>query len=790
MKTLSLLLLLPLFLFSQQRGFTEKKLVLNDENGIPQEVKLYDNLYAVIIGIDRYPNLEKNNYLQNAVSDAKGIETVLKEKYPFTKIITLYNGDATRDNILRTLGELKEQTKPNDALFIFFAGHGNTIKRVDGSETGYLLPSDGSFKLEDAYKNLSMSQLRDQMQEIRAKHLLFVADACFSGTLMTRSGEAPAKQDYTYYKLAANEIVRQVLTAGTSTETVLDGGLEGHSVFTGRFIEALQKNSSFISANELGSTIQKRVSGDAMVRNHKQTPQFGRLYGEGDFVFIANEALGVDSEAKLKEELARLQNERRTLTTKKEQAEAEEKAKQEEDIKTRLAALERTKQLEAEERAAREREERERAEEERRKLELKAKIDKEKSLITAETNAMSLEQAEAKITELENKIAADAAEFDRQMQKQIRLEIKDGAKDEFETSSEYRQRLDDAQKVKTKIENEFALLKAQAKKPIQNEIDKLLAQEFPVLRKTKIELIKYSADKEQYTLAVVDVKTNKKISSGKITLPRDEARILNKNKDLLQATLTAKPRADAAITIKEPENNKTYILNTPPKSFTNKLGIEFVLVEGGTFSMGSNDGESDEKPVHTVTVSDFYIGRYEVTQREWKSVMGNNPSSFKGDDLPVESVSWNDVQEFIKKLNELTGENYRLPTEAEWEYAARGGTNWQDNYIYSGSNNVGDAAWYSSNSSNTTHTVGTKQPNQLGIYDMSGNVWEWCSDWYGNYNSTPQNNPAGATSGSYRVSRGGSWLSDASYCRVAYRNDDTPDFRSLYLGFRLACSSK
>ncbi len=224
----------------------------------------------------------------------------------------------------------------------------------------------------------------------------------------------------------------------------------------------------------------------------------------------------------------------------------------------------------------------------------------------------------------------------------------------------------------------------------------------------------------------------------------------------------------------------------------NGVSFTMVAVEGGTFKMGAtseqgNDADSDEKPVHSVTLSDYYIGETEVTQKLWEAVMGSNPSYFKGSQKPVEKVSWHDCKEFIEKLNQLTGKNFRLPTEAEWEYAARGGKESQG-YKYSGSNTIGNVAWYYNNSNSTTHDVKTKSSNELGIYDMSGNVWEWCEDRYGSYSSGSQTNPTGPSYGSYRVLRGGSWDSNAKYCRVSFRLNSNPDFRYDDGGFRLALS--
>ena len=232
-------------------------------------------------------------------------------------------------------------------------------------------------------------------------------------------------------------------------------------------------------------------------------------------------------------------------------------------------------------------------------------------------------------------------------------------------------------------------------------------------------------------------------------------------------------------------------------------GVSFtmVYVQGGSFTMGAtseqgSDAYDNEKPTHRVTLNSYYIGQTEVTQALWQAVMGNNPSDFKGNlQRPVEYVSWDDCQSFIRKLNSLTGQRFRLPTEAEWEYAARGG-NKSRGYKYSGSNTIDNVAWHdvnaydvgSSSSNYGTHPVATKSANELGIYDMSGNVWEWCQDRYDEnyYSRSPQTNPQGPSSGSYRVLRGGSWDYDARCCRVSFRIGDNPDYGSSGLGLRLA----
>ncbi len=269
-------------------------------------------------------------------------------------------------------------------------------------------------------------------------------------------------------------------------------------------------------------------------------------------------------------------------------------------------------------------------------------------------------------------------------------------------------------------------------------------------------------------------------SNLQITLTKEAMAI--QQSTVSQPTVAQQPVAQATVT-------NSYNISIPVK---NGISIDMVRVEAGTFTMGATAEMKDpydwEKPTHRVTLTnDYYIGKYEVTQALWQAVMGKNPSEDKGDNLPVEQVSWDDCQEFLSKLNRITGKTFRLPTEAEWEYAARGG-NKSRGYQYSGSNNLSDVAWYWDNSGYETHAVGTKQPNELGIYDMSGNVEEWCQDWSGEYSSSSQVNPTGANSGNCRAIRGCCWRHDARYCHSSYRSSSAPINRHDGLGLRLALS--
>ena len=287
---------------------------------------------------------------------------------------------------------------------------------------------------------------------------------------------------------------------------------------------------------------------------------------------------------------------------------------------------------------------------------------------------------------------------------------------------------------------------------------------------------------------------NVEIRKSGYTTSRQTVTISEGQTASISGSLTSSTSSSTANTLSSSGSSQSGNALTIPVK--NGINIEMVKVEAGSFDMGATsemqNPYSDEKPVHRVTLTNnYYVGKYEVTQALWQAVMGSNPSNFKGDALPVEQVSWNDCQDFISKLNAMTGKSFRLPTEAEWEYAARGGKK-SRGYQYSGSNTLGDVAWYLLDwyfdDSGSTHAVGTKQPNELGIYDMTGNVWEWCQDWKGSYSSSPQTNPTGAASGSNRVLRGGSWYNSAKRCRASCRIGITPGGRDDNLGLRLILS--
>ena len=401
------------------------------------EVKLYNKSYAVIIGIDRYQNLPSGHQLSYAVKDAEGISATLKKHYKFDRIATLYNQEATKERIMKLLtSELPRDMGPDDAVFIFWAGHGNQDSSADG-EIGYLIPYDGS--ADEIYKNITMTEIRDTVsKKLPAKHVFYAFDACYSGLLTTRGVDTKSRRDLAYMKEITKERVRQVLTAGSKGQEVLDGGRNGHSVFTGRLIEILEAQGDYITANEIQAIIKEKVYGDAIGRGLNQKPDFGRLSGTGDFVFIPNiEQKVQDNRAeivKLEQELAaykaseerarksRNERERRDAEQQRKTAEAKlaaEKLRQQQmvDEERRRKELDQDRAKFDEEQKRKEQElAQARSAEYRRLAELKAEVERKKKNFPAASETTNLQTAIAEIRLLNTRINDIVAPFDHELE--------------------------------------------------------------------------------------------------------------------------------------------------------------------------------------------------------------------------------------------------------------------------------------------------------------------------------------------------------------------------------------
>lgn len=806
--------------------------VAKTAGGQTQTVPLYGYTAALIIGIDRYANLSASQQLKFAVKDAKGVEKVLRDSYKFDEITTLFNEQATRDNILEALLKYRAMS-PDAGVFVYYAGHGITLSgAMGGADLGYLVPFDGSLDPSQAHRNISMQNIKsDVCPMITAKHVYFVFDACFAGLMLdTRAAQSDPRRDMAYLQALTREPVRQILTAGDKGQTVLDGGYKGHSVFTGLFIEALEGAQDYVTARELGQDLKKKVYGDAAARGHVQRPVDGEIYGTGDFVFVPDsEKAARDSKAQvdgLSAELARLERmkeeaaranddakvremERQRLLKEAELKQAELRKKEQEDAAKRqeLAAIDFSRSKELQEKQARDQEERLKY--------LKEQAERiRKEMGDDATGGATIEAAVAELKRIKaqkDKIEADfATELTRQTTELTRFYNDKLAKvldippqdTRFETDSDYAARKGqaDAQAAQIRAERDAKL--AEIRRAIGGTRD---AQVKPLEAQMKaIQEKRFVVSGSQLSFRFTDYKPQGQIMLGETTsgnqstkffcsMPKAKARDYFSHPELLVAELHQRPTVNGPFVekavFKGPEQGDTYAATCVS---TNSVGMDFVYIQPGNFTMGSENGQSDERPPHDVTLSrGFLMQTTEVTQAQWKAVMGNNPSNFSGcDDCPVETVSWDDCQEFIKRLNGMEGTlAYRLPTEAEWEYACRAGST--TNYYFGDSEaSLGDYAWYDGNSGSRTHQVAQKQPNAWGLYDMAGNVWEWCSDWYNSnyYAKSPNVDPVGLGLGASRVNRGGSWYDDAWNCRSADRGGDLPRLRFIHLGFRVVSS--
>lgn len=807
--------------------------VIDTVTNQPQRVKLYDKAYAVIIGIDKYPKLKANMQLKNAVNDAQAVEKTIKKRFIFDKVFTLYNEQATHKAIMQLLTvDLRKIITADDALFLFWAGHGNQETTADG-DLGYLITYDGDS--DGINGNVTMGQFRDDISKfLKAKHIFYVFDACYSGLLATRSsGDGPTPHSLDYLRYITSERVRQVLTAGRKGETTLDEGPGGHSIFSGNLIRTLEKADDYITAKDLSLYFPEKVYQDAKARNHQQTPDFGRLSGMGDFVFVPNveqmegdiKAGLIRAEAELKA-LDDLEARAKMAAIKKQQTEQKrlavfDKIKNDQISKQKLAQEARTTDLKAE----------------KEKLAaLRAELEQKKRNTPVAPD--TLQGAAGEIKRLKDEIAGSEIAFAR-----LRLEVGDRydqvvkafdfeKRDEFEKEQVFNARIKtEKNQAELDSRNELALLdstlssetaiaRAEIKRLSEKEYlldNSMVTLEFGLYDPEK-EVIKATIKSSGKNLFKIDI-------TGTISLPPLRARSFKQqwqsglvrpevavrvNGDVVRIAiandaenyllvyenfefLTAeeKRRRQKEEKVKQAEAAKT---TEELVKRLKTLGIEMQNVKGGCFKMGDLfnlrcRGLHSEHPIHDVCVDDFLIGKYEVTQGLWKKIMGSNPSKFSscGNDCPVNNVNWEDVQKFLKKLNTATRGNFRLPTEAEWEYACRSGGRLER---YCGSSDADAVAWHEGNSSEKIHKIGLKKPNGLGLFDMSGNVFELVKDRSGQYTAEPQYNPVGPTTGDGRIIRGGSYqvIEGGSVVGAACRVHQFEEERDPFVGFRLAAS--
>jgi len=761
---------------------------------------------ALIIGINDYKD-PKIPDLETAVSDAKGIAKVLKEKYGF-QVNVLLNHKATREVIYKELRSLAVSTKATDSVLIYYAGHGDLDRTYDD---GWWIPADATGGNPVTY--LDNGQVQKAMRSMKARHVLLISDSCYSGTLFGKARSLPPVIDDKYYLSLYNEKSRWGMTSGNKTP-VSDEGSEGHSVFAYQLIKELEKNEKpFISTQEIYTRIAPIIG-----NNSEQTPRCSPVRGTGDqggaFVFVAAlgkadrltvqpapavsmpPQTGVDKEMMFWQSIQNSDNP------------AIFEAYIEKFPNGTFVPLARIKISELKQ----------------KKVVASIAPETLKSKLFVETDP---ENTRIRILNIGPKfhqgIELDAGRY--------HVEVSASG---FETKKQW-------VKLEADKEKRLTVKLAEAIKAgsihvsgspygANAYLDGKLAGKIPILIKDievgnhTLEVLAdgYETEEKYFALAPdeekrVRISLNAIETTGSINVSgspegakvhldgtyvglmpvklRDVAEgehrveVLADGYKSEKRYVTLSAKEDKTLDIRLKRVAVAQAVTSQGKKITNSLGMKFVFIKPGTFMMGSPSNEkerSNEEKQHQVTLTKgFYMQTTEVTQSQWQAVMGSNPSRFKGDDLPVEQVSWNDIQEFIGKLNRTdSGNRYRLPTEAEWEYAARAGSTTRFSFGDDESR-LGEYAWYIGNSVSQTHRVAQKKQNSWGLYDMHGNVWEWVQDWKGDYPSGSVTDPKGLSNGSNRVLRGGSWYNRAGYCRSAHRFRFRPVYRFLNGGFRL-----
>ena len=558
-------------------------------SGKAGRIHLYDKMTAVIIGIDRYQNLGASKQLSLAVKDAKGVEKVLRDNYTFDRIITLYNEQATRENIIKTLQGDLSSLGVDDGVLIYFSGHGVTYPTLQQKDLGFLVPYDGSLEQNEMYKNISMLQLKSEISPmIPSKHLLVIADACFGGLLLdTRSASVAASHKTAYLRQITEEPVRQIITAGGKNETVLDGGPRGHSVFTGRLIEALLDVDDFITAKELGVSLQRTVYGDAAAKGHKQRPQVGEIYGTGDFVFVPdlekrNRDLNAEVGA-IEKEMANLQRLKEEAAKSKDEAKQwqieQERLQKESELElvrirqqqSEEAALRQQKSAEEAVHYAQEREQQER-ENEQRLANLRLQAEKMKQELGGDlTGGSTVESAVEELKRITKQKEEIEAKFDAELQKQAReltdlydkkiASLADTSlwDKEFETKADYQNRLAGAERKAapvrqergqklTKVKQELITARDSQIAPLEKQLQTLLDKRFMV--PASAVSFTFTEYKPGGQIMLGELTMSGKIMKFYCPIPKDKAKQYKHNPELLV------PEVKMQATLKDPKIDK------------------------------------------------------------------------------------------------------------------------------------------------------------------------------------------------------------------------------------------
>jgi hypothetical protein len=713
----------PLFLST--RGIS---IIAKTTKGKSQKIQLYDYTAALIIGIDRYENLGTTEQLTYAVKDAKGVEKVLRNDFQFDEIVTLHNEQATREKIMQALYGFRSLTS-DGGIFVYFAGHGITIPgTLRGNDLGYLVPYDGTLNSVEMYKNISMQQVKsDICMSITAKHVFFVFDACFAGLMLdTRATLSRPSRDFSYLQAITNEPVRQVLTAGSKGETVLDGGPGEHSVFTGRFIEALENVEDYITARELAQYLKKRVHGDAAARGHKQRPTDGEIYGTGDFVFVPDlekrgRKIGAEVEAleaemaelkRLKDEATKAQNqsmerqiERLQLIKEAELKLAQTQKRQKEE------ALKYQRQSELEvEKLEKDRIQRE-VENEKRLNMLRIEAEKMRQDLNQDlTGGATVKSAISELKKIKEKRDKIELDFSTELRKQSKIlagfydkridrimDIPPWDK-EFETKREYHDRLAKAQlkaapikKAKEEklasLQNELQTALEKQISPLDKQMKTLEAKRFtlPVSHES-FKFVRYYL---KLQMMLVNLSTDGKSEKFFIKLEPSKAREFKRHPELLVPEIQIKPTLIGA-------KREKIIFNGAGKSETYTFIPLSNISDDGRFVTFPSGVEVDTKNGLKITEREGEYVAYANgivwdtnTGLEWKA----------GPDI---DMNWKEATTWVENLK-LNGGGWRVPSINELKglcKSATGGCN-----ITRLLKNTNYNTWPSENESSSTAIV-------------------------------------------------------------------------------------